>query len=420
MPALGMAQETGKLLRWLKREGDQVQQGEPIMEIETDKATVEIEAPATGILSGVTAQAGDDVPVGQPVGQILERGEPPAAPDPKMTAPAPVEASPVARRMAAEHGVDLALVKPNGGRVGKDDVSAYLAGSQPVSPAVQARAAEPMEIGTALRRPASPKARRLAQERGIDLGGLAGSGPGGAVLAGDVPEEAAAQSGEAPGTVWRIMAERTTASWTSAPHFYLMREVNASGLVEMRARITPAVEKRAGVRPTYTDLLVKLAAVALRDHPEVNASWIDKAIRRHPEINIGLAVGVEDGLVVPVIHRADGLSVGEIAMRRQELVERAAAHRLRPEDLAGSTFTISNLGMYNVDGFLAVLNPPQAAILAVGRIAERVAAENGQPVVRPTVLLGLSCDHRVLDGVRAAKFLDDLVNLLEEPWGVFA
>jgi pyruvate dehydrogenase E2 component (dihydrolipoamide acetyltransferase) len=434
MPALGMAQETGKLLRWLKREGEAVAEGEPIMEIETDKITVEIESPASGTLGGVRVREGDVIPVGQTMAWLLAPGESePVSPSPRrhQTPPRAEEtrrASPVARKVAAEHGVDLSQVKSKGGRIEKADVLAYL----DLTPHPGAGARSATAPGWGVRVPASPKARRLAAERGIDLAALKGSGPAGAVLAADVlaaprpsptPVETTGRKRSgvvSTGTAWRVMAERMTASWTSVPHFYLMREVMASALAEMRARITPAVEKRSEVKPTYTDLLVKLTAAALRDHPRLNASWAEGDIRLNREINIGLATAVEDGLLVPVIHGADGLSVGEIAARRQDLVMRANEHKLRPADIAGSTFTITNLGMHNVDAFNAILNPPQAAILAVGRIAERVVAVEGQPAVRLTVILTLTCDHRVVDGARAAKFLDDLANLIEEPWGLFA
>jgi pyruvate dehydrogenase E2 component (dihydrolipoamide acetyltransferase) len=204
------------------------------------------------------------------------------------------------------------------------------------------------------------------------------------------------------------------------PHFYLTREVAARGLVDLRARIAPTVEKRSGVKPTYTDLLVKLAAAALRDHPRLNASWTDGGIRLNSDFNVGIATAIEDGLIVPVIHKADGLSLSEIAAKRRDLVERAEAGKLRPADIAGGTFTLTNLGMYNVDAFNAIIAPPQAAILAVGRLADRVVPVDGQPAVRPTVILTLACDHRVVDGARAAKFLDDLANLIEEPWRLLA
>jgi len=367
MPALELAQETGKVLHWLKAPGDLVRKGESIVEIETDKVTVEIEAPASGILSDVTARAGDVVPVGQAIALIVAPGE---------------AASPLARKVAEQEHSTAAAV-----------------------PAARLAAA-------------SPKARRLAAERGRDVSALRGSGPGGAVLAADVataklPEVPPARSVEAPGvsTVWRIMAERMTASWTTAPHFYLVREVNVSRLVSWLEK----ARKQTGAHVTYTDLLVKLIAATISQHPAVNVSWKDGAIVRNADINIGLAVAIDDGLVVPVLHRADTLSLAELATRREDLVSRAQAGKLRPPDIQGGGFTISNLGMYGVDAFNAIVNPPQAAILAVGRIADRVVALNGQPAVQPTMVLTLSCDHRALDGARGAQFLGALAELIEEP-----
>lgn len=434
MPALGMAQEVGKLVSWLKRAGDTVTQGEPIMEVETDKATVEIEAPASGILSDVSAREGDEVPVGQTIAVVLAPGEAPPQSQRKASANE-IEASPVARRMAEEHGIDLAAVKPDGGRVNKEDILAYLSQVEQTrtNSLLSSAAGEHHQAGIHFAKtPASPKARRLAQEAGLNVAKLQGSGPGGAVLAEDVlsraagvptpegPGEIDRENIEIPGTTWRLMAERMSDSWTRAPHFYLMREARASSLVEMRSRITPSIEKRTGVKPTYTDLLIKLVAATLRDHPRLNASWTGEGIRYHADINLGVAVGIEDGLVVPVIHHADTLTIGEIARQRQDLILHADQHRLRPPEISGGTFTITNLGMYGVDAFIAVLNPPQAAILAVGKIAERVVPEEGQPAVRPTIILTLSCDHRLVDGMRAAQFLDDLTNLIEEPWGLLA
>ncbi len=429
MPALELAQETGKVLRWLKSPGDTVRKGEPLVEIETDKVITEIEAPAAGILGNVTAGAGDVVPVGQPIALIFAAGEagstgptpaaPPAAravsagavasaPPAVSAAAGAVKASPLARKIAEQHGVDLAQVKTASGRIEKADVLAL----------VESQKASLVVDGTAARLPAaSPKARRLATERGLDIRALHGSGPGGAVLAGDVAAEVSvapsAPRTEAPGvgTVWRIMAERMTASWTTAPHFYLVREVNVSRLVSWRDRAS----KQIGARITYTDLLVKLVAAALSRHPGVNASWRAGAIVRNADINIGLAVAIDDGLVVPVIHRAGTLSLAEIAARREDVVSRAQAGKLRPADIQGGGFTISNLGMYGVDAFNAIVNPPQAAILAVGRIADRVIAVNGQPAVQPTMVLTLSCDHRALDGAHGAQFLGALADLIEEP-----
>lgn len=360
MPALGMSQDTGRLVAWLHGEGDAVARGEPLMEIETDKATVEIEAPASGVLAAVTAQPGDDVPVGQTIAVILAPGEAPAGP---------------ARAASAERAERVA---------------------------------------------ASPKARRLAAERGLDLAAVAGSGPGGAVKGVDLPPPAApvapaaAPVAPAPAPavsgIWATMARRTHESWSAVPHFYLEREVDAGRLQSWRASAA-----RTDASVTVTDLLVRLAAACLARHPRVNGRWDGERLRDNPEVDVGVAVAVEQGLVVPVIRGADRLTLAQITERRRDLVERARAGRLRPEDMKGGTFTISNLGMYAVDAFSAIVNQPQAAILAVGRIADRVVPVGGAPQVRPTLRLTLSCDHRAVDGARAAAFLTDLGDLIEEP-----
>jgi len=417
MPALELAQETGKVLRWMKAPGDTVKKGEPIVEIETDKVTVEVESPAAGVLRDVTAHEGDVIPVGQPIAMIYAVGETPSpAGRGQGEGRDGVKASPLARKLAAEHGLDLAQIKTSSGKIEKADVLAHVERHSAASVA----AAPP--TGAAVRlAAASPKARRLAAERGLNLAAVRGSGPNGAILAADLPAatpsplpgERAGVSGSDVGVsnIWRIMADRMTASWTSAPHFYLVREVNVSRLVTWRERAS----KQSGARITYTDLLVRLVAAALARHPAANASWAPGTITRHAQINIGLAVAIEDGLVVPVLHRADTLPLADIAARREDLVARAQAGKLRPADIQGGGFTISNLGMYGVDAFNAIVNPPQAAILAVGRIADRVVAVNGQPAVQPTMTLTLSCDHRALDGARGAQFLGALADLIEEP-----
>jgi pyruvate dehydrogenase E2 component (dihydrolipoamide acetyltransferase) len=423
MPALELAQETGKVLKWLKNPGDRVSKGEPVVEIETDKVTVEIEAPASGVLGEIGARPGDVVPVGATIALIFTPGEtgagasvPERGPAPRSpvatppASPAAVKASPLARKLAEHHGVDLTEVKTASGRIEKADVLAHVERRQ-----ASAGNGAPARIAAA-----SPKARRLAAERGVDVGALRGSGPGGAVLAADVPAARPAEPARAAAaglsTVWRIMAERMTSSWTTAPHFYLVREVNVSRLVTWRERVSA----RSGARVTYTDLLVRIVAAALVQHPRVNVAWKDGTIVPNAEVNVGLAVAIEDGLVVPVLHRADTLSLAEIATRREDVVSRAQAGKLRPTDIQGGGFTISNLGMFGVDAFNAIVNPPQAAILAVGRIADRVVPANGQPAVAPTMVLTLSCDHRALDGARGARFLGDLADLVEEPLALLA
>jgi pyruvate dehydrogenase E2 component (dihydrolipoamide acetyltransferase) len=372
------------------------------------------------VLGSVLARQGEDVPVGQIIGWILAPGEAlphetqPATnakaqfpPEDEISAPIP---SPVAQRLAQEHGLDPRQIRPGGtGRITRAEVQEIID---------QQRAAK-NEEGL---QPASPKARRLAVEMGRDLASLKGSGPGGAVLAADVlagaqagQDEVAPPSAEPAGlemsTVWRLMAERVTQTWTAVPHFYLIREVYAARLQVWKER----VQLQTGERVTVTDLLVRLLAAALQQHPRLNASFNEGKILQNGEIHIGIAVAVEEGLVVPVIHNADRLSVLEIARARRGLVESAQARKLRPEDLQDGTFTLSNLGMYGVDAFNAILNAPQAAILAVGRIADRVVAVEGRPAVQPTMFLSLSCDHRVVDGARAAQFLQTLVSFLEEP-----
>lgn len=440
MPALGMVQETGKIIRWLINEGQFVEQGQPLLEVETDKAVAEIEAPASGILSGVKAGEGDDVLVGTVIAVILPAGQsqssipssrqasaiseqPSVHPQAKRALPA----SPLAARIAAEYGVDLALVRPHGGRVEKADVLAYLKSRQDAGDAAPDESARPA------RPPASPKARRMAAELGIDINLIRGSGPEGAVLTQDVLNLAPETQQPLPAVptlystepdnrweeipqsaIWRIMVERTTRAWREAPHFFLMREVDASRLVAWREFLL----KKNGLKVTYTDLLVKLSAAALRKHPKVNSSVRGEKVLLMPEINVGIAAAVEDGLVVPVIHNADTKTIAEIAADRAEVLERARSGRLRPADVQGGTFTISNLGMYGVDCFLAVLNPPQAAILATGRIAERIVPVDGQAVIRPMMALSLSFDHRAIDGARGAQFLDTLVGLIEEPLGL--
>ncbi len=448
MPALGMAQETGTLLTWHKAEGEQVEKGDLLMTVATDKTDVDIEAPAAGTLRGIQLQEGEEAPVGDVIAWLLAEGETvpaaavatkaePSAPTsaartPTSPAPAaakqstllsPLAATPLAARIAAEHNLDLTQVPASGDRIQKEDVLAYLA-QQDAADATQS------SNGRVL---ASPKARRLAGEAGLDLAAIDGSGPEGAVLAADVEAAAAvaAQSPAAPAiepatgspsttvpvtTVpmsrpWRIMAQRLQESWQSVPHFYLERDLNASALVAWRAQL----QARQSVKITYTDLLVKVVASALQRHPRLNAAWQEGEIVANTASNVGLAVAVEEGLLVPVIHGAETLGLATIAERRAAVVERALAGALQPADMAGGTFTISNLGMFGVDRFNAIVNPPQAAILAVGALAERVVPVDGHPAVQPMMTLTLSCDHRIVDGARAAQFLQSVVGCLEDP-----
>jgi pyruvate dehydrogenase E2 component (dihydrolipoamide acetyltransferase) len=394
MPALEMAQETGKLVSWLKKEGEQVKKGDMLLEVETDKAVVEIEAQADGMLGGVTAQVGDVVPVGQTIAWLLKPGEAvPSASAPTQTGRTGAAAAPAA-----------------------------------VSAAPPAPAASPV-AGARI----SPKARKLAREHGVDIASVRGSGPGGEILAEDIlkasasapdaggaaarpavpgadtPAAQAAGPADAISSIGRIMAERTTHSWTTAPHFFVSRDVDATALNAARQALIPVIERSHSVKVTHTDLMVAAVARALRKHPRMNASWSDGSITLNGDVNVALAMAVENAVVTGVIRNADKASLGDLAKQRRDLAARARANRLHPSDITGATFTISNLGMFNVDAFTAIIVPPQAGILAVGAITDRVVAVNGMIGVRPMVNLTLSSDHRLIDGARAAEFLNDVV-----------
>jgi pyruvate dehydrogenase E2 component (dihydrolipoamide acetyltransferase) len=394
MPALEMAQETGKLLAWRKKEGERVAKGEPLLEIETDKAVVEVEAPGDGILAGISADVGAVIPVGETIAWLVAPGEKPPAK--ATTSPPGARATSVAAKQAAA-------------------------------------AAAPATTKTASAAPQiSPKARKLAKELGVDFAQIRGTGPDGVITAEDVQKFADAKGGASAGAaskiaplpspaaetlsqVARLMAERTTQSWTSVPHFFLIREVDASELIASQKGLSDAAERAKSTVPTITDLLVALIARTLTRHPRMNASWAGQSIRLNPEINISVAMAVKDGVVGAVIHNADTMRTADISAQRRELTERARAGRLRPADISGGTFTLSNLGMYKVDAFSAIITPPQAAVLAVGAISERVVAIEGKPAVRPIMTMTLSSDHRVVDGARAAEFLRDLADAIREP-----
>jgi pyruvate dehydrogenase E2 component (dihydrolipoamide acetyltransferase) len=386
MPALEMAQETGKLLAWRKKDGDRVVKGEPLLEIETDKAVVEVEAPADGILAGIKAHEGADIPVGQTIAWIVAPGE-----------RVPVESA--ASAPPARTGLHAKTETTHAAPVAATVSSPTSASSAKIS----------------------PKARRLAKELGVDIANVQGSGPGGEILASDVQASAATpgkrfqSTVEVPSSLGRIMAERTTQSWTTIPHFFVSRDLDATALNEYRARVVGEIELTHQIRITHTDLLVALAARVLLKHPRLNASWRKEGIHLHDHVNMGVAIAVNDGVVAAVIHHAHSASLAEIATQRRDVAERARAGKLRPADIADATFTISNLGMYQVDQFSAIITPPQAAILAVGSIFDRVVAVEGKPTVRPMMTLTLSCDHRVADGARAAQFLSDLAEAIRDP-----
>jgi pyruvate dehydrogenase E2 component (dihydrolipoamide acetyltransferase) len=388
MPALEMAQETGKLIAWRKKEGDRVTKGEPLLEIETDKAVMEVEATADGILAGITGIVGADIPVGQTIAWIVAPGErPPTEKESGASAPA-------ARGKTESHAAPVAASAP----------------------------AQTAAAGAKI----SPKARRLAKELGVDIASVRGSGPGGEILASDVQTAAptAASSAvssaksadvEVPSTLGRLMAERTTQSWTTVPHFFVTRDIDATALNAYREKLLAEIERTDGIRITHTDLLVALTSRVLLKHPRLNSTWTAQGINLHDHVNMGVAIAVNDGVVAAVIPNADAALLAEIARQRRDVAERARAGKLRPTDIADATFTISNLGMYNVDHFTAIITPPQTAILAVGGISDRIVAIEGKPGVRPMMTLTLSSDHRAIDGARAAMFMNDLAQALRDP-----
>jgi len=385
MPALEIAQETGKILSWRKKEGERVTKGEPLFEVETDKAVVEIEAPGDGILAAVQAAVGAVIPVGKTIAWLVQPGE---------ALPSDVPQPQSGRRSDSPN---ISTAAPISGQAGQ-------------APASETRI--------------SPKARRLAREHGVDFTRMRGSGPGGEILAEDILSAVSAQNSigrvagqpgvEALSTVGRLMAERTTQSWTSVPHFFLLREIDASSLVAAHRKLGSQAGPLGSAPPTITDLLIFLIARTLQKHPRLNASWAGEGIRHNQQVNVGVAMATLEGVVVGVIQSADTASLADIAVARRGLTERAKAGKLQPPDISGATFTISNLGMYGVDAFTAIIVPPQAAILAVARIADRVVPVDGQPAIRPMLTLTLSSDHRVVDGARAAEFMKDLAEAIGE------
>ena len=381
MPALSPAQETGILIEWFKEEGDLIEKGEPLMEVETDKANVEVEATTTGILANITVNLGDEIPVGKVIALILADGES----VPKSNK----EYSSSETKVSEEDTAQLQTTISN-----------------PLDPSANPPTNKIV---------ASPKVRQYAKKEGIDLSFIKGSGPDGVILMEDVlvnQSSTETEENDIPTSKgWRLMADRLTESWSSAPHFNLVRHLDVSNLVNYKKQ----VQEKNSNRLTYTDLLIKLVSITLKEHPRINASWIDNKIVKNSEINVGLAVDFDGGLIVPVIHKTDELSLGEITNRRKDLITRTQAGKLRSGDLDRGTFTISNLGMFDVDSFNAIINPPQAAILAVGRIVDKVVPVDGLPEVRPILTLNLSFDHRVVDGVRGAEFLQTLSSLIENP-----
>jgi len=466
MPRLSDSMETGKILRWLKKEGDQVQKGEPLVEIESDKANIEVEAYATGKLSKIVVPEGESAAIGAVIAEIGDGGT--TAPADKATAPADKAPAPQGQAPAAEPKQGARPAPADAPKPQATKPEAHVAQAEKAVGATAQAAADAggeqyphggpddrTEVGAAaqaalnvIRRPAeqengerqrvSPVARRLAEEHGVDLRRVQGSGPGGRITKEDV--EAAAQQKTQPqaaataptrearqptarptgevevvelSKLQTTVAMRLAQSAFSAPHFYVTSEIAMDDAVRLRQMFNEAVDKSEAI--SLNDLVVKAVALALTKFPEVNASWADGRIERKRDVNIGIAVGLPDRLIVPVLRNADQKSLKDIAKESKQLIERARTNKASGQDYMGNTFSISNLGMYDVDQFTAIINPPDAGILAIGAIEDKPVVKDGQIVPGKRMRVTLSVDHRVFYGVTAAQFLQEVKRLLQSP-----
>jgi len=427
MPKFGFTQENAQIVRWLKNAGEAVEQGDPIAEVTTDKVNMEVEAPATGILDGLRFAEGDTVPVTAIIAFIRGKdekletpasGQPTAEEKPRAESPVagrPSSATPVAHKMAQEMGVDVSQITGTGpgGRVTKRDVEAH--------------------VTTELGKPrAVPAARRLAQELNVDLNTVTGSGPRGRVQSADVREAAKPQTANEgrpmspsivrgqPSTIpftgmRRTIATRLQKSFQESPHIFFDAYIDVSAAEALRAALNERLGKEQA-RISLTAIIAKACGWALARHPLVNSRIEGENIVLLSEVNVGIAVALEAGLIVPVVQNVPHKGLAQIASEIADLAERARNNRLRPQDVADGTFSISNLGMFGVDKFTAIINPPQVAILAVSRARKQFVPDaNDQPVARPIMTVTLSADHRVVDGAVAARFLQDVRAALEQP-----
>jgi pyruvate dehydrogenase E2 component (dihydrolipoamide acetyltransferase) len=409
LPRLGQGMESGTVVRWLKQEGDRVEKGEPLYELDTEKVTQEVEADASGVLLKIAVQEGE-VPVGQTIAVIGEEGEEVAEAEP----------APEADEEPQEEG-SRAPARDEERERGKQ------ASAEPAMSEQVTEVREPSRTDGRVK--ASPLARRIARERGIELAQVRGTGPEGRIVAedveraaaaGPVPTAAPAPTGPAAEpeveqltSIRKTIARRLTKAW-EAPVFQLVVTADMTRAQEVRERLVERM-REGETKPTVSDLLTKVCAAALMRHRTVNAHYADETVTRFSTANVGIAVATDRGLVVPVIRGADRLTISEIAAARADLVSRARDAKLQQADLEDGTFTISNLGMYGIEQFVAVLNPPQVAILAVGAIEEKPVVVDGELEILPQMTLTLTCDHRALDGSVAAEFLGTVRELLEEP-----
>ncbi len=430
MEALSPTMEEGQLVRWLKKEGEQVNEGDILAEIETDKATMELVARGSGVLRGIALAEGGTAPVGEVIAVIAAPDEDISALVPAAAAAAaPASATPVPQPAAPAAAATPAPAGPPAVELEEEEMTgASLA---------RAREAGDGADGRDGRVRASPLARRLARDAGVALEAVQGTGPGGRIVKRDI--EAAARAPARPAApaapaaprpalavagadvedvpvsqMRKAIAKRLVTSIGPVPTFYLTVEIDMTRLMAARESVNQRLEAR-GIKTSINDFIVKAVAVALARHPEVNAQWAETTIRRYNRVHIGIAVAIEDGLITPVVRDANLKGIAEIAAEVRELAGRAREKKLTPEEYSGSTFSISNLGMFGIDEFTAIINPPEAGILAVGAVTERVVVEAGAMVVRPRMRITMSCDHRVIDGATGARFLQTLRDHLEEP-----
>jgi pyruvate dehydrogenase E2 component (dihydrolipoamide acetyltransferase) len=437
MPKMGDAMSEGKVVRWYKKAGEPVTKGEPLLEIETDKVNLDLEAEEDGVVGEIEVEEGATVEVGTTLATIRAEGDAPAEPkkkeskekDPKEKKPAGKKQKPSDEVKEEPESAEYPEVpKPEPGTETAE------ADEQPEDDEPPAAEKEPVRReGETIR--SSPLARRMAKELGVDIGSISGSGPAGRVIAADVekaskgeakkarpepkpvsrPPAAAQRGGETrklPLTAMRrTIASRLVESLGPIPHFFLTIDVDVTDLLALREQVNAIGEAKTSVN----DFVVRAAALSLLDHPNVNSSFTAEAIIQHGEIHIGIAVATPEGLITPVVRHAEGKSVREINDEVRTLAERARNRRLMPDDYQGSTFTISNLGMYGIEEFTAIINPPNVAILAVGAAQPRAVVSGREIVVRDRMKITMSCDHRVVDGAAGAEFLKTLRQYLEQP-----
>ena len=452
LPALGLTVEKGKILKWIKKEGETVAKGDSLYEVEADKVTTEVESPASGVLKKILIPEGVEVPILTVVAVITdekeklpekyltmvtakpekkEESELPRIQEPSVivtSVPTEVKAPPAARKMAKDRGVDLLSIRGSGpgGTILVKDVESFLrrggqAGARVLS---------------------TPTARKLAEREGIALASVRGTGVSGRVMKADVMEIRSALQSPAPkpkvsearvaqvskyrlgqiipmNSIRKVIAKRMVQSKFTAPHIYFFNDVDMEKLLTLREEILAEFEENEGIRISINDFLIKAVALTLREYPVLNSMVSGEEFRIFPEINVGLAVAMEDGLIVPAVPRADQLGLGEIARCRADMVDRARQAKLTIEEMERGTFTISSLAQFDITFFTAILNPPQSGILTVGKVEEKPVVRNGQVIIRRMMKEGLSVDHRIIDGAVAAQFLQSLKKKLENPYTTF-